>query len=120
MKSEWVYPAGAISLGGECSTPPVWLRNANWPLPHERLTALRLMVLFILEHWKQRIECWSKGMQAQDTRLISTHKIRKRRRSVYCYFDNDAKVRAPFDARALLNKLGLDDTLQTTPGEPWQ
>jgi uncharacterized protein YecE (DUF72 family) len=28
-------------------------------------------------------------------------------RDVYCYFDNDVKVRAPFDARRLIEKLGL-------------
>jgi len=37
---------------------------------------------------------------------------------VFCYFDNDLKVRAPFDARRLLQRFGLDKTLATTPGEP--
>lgn len=27
-------------------------------------------------------------------------------RDVYCYFDNDAKVHAPFDALALAQRLG--------------
>jgi hypothetical protein len=27
-------------------------------------------------------------------------------RDVYCYFDNDAKVRAPFDAQNLMGKVG--------------
>jgi uncharacterized protein YecE (DUF72 family) len=30
---------------------------------------------------------------------------RRRRRDVYVYFDNDAKVRAPFDAMCLIKKL---------------
>jgi uncharacterized protein YecE (DUF72 family) len=36
---------------------------------------------------------------------------------VYCYFDNDVKVRAPYDARQLLRRLGLDAHLQATPGQ---
>jgi hypothetical protein len=27
---------------------------------------------------------------------------------VFCYFDNDVKVHAPFDAHALMRKLGAD------------
>jgi uncharacterized protein YecE (DUF72 family) len=30
---------------------------------------------------------------------------------VYCYFDNDAKVKAPFDAARLMQRLGLGPTL---------
>ena len=33
-------------------------------------------------------------------------------RDVYCYFDNDVKVKAPFDARRLIEKLGLEDGLE--------
>ena len=29
-------------------------------------------------------------------------------RDVFCYFDNDIKVRAPFDADRLMHKLGLE------------
>ena len=32
---------------------------------------------------------------------------RKGVRDVYCYFDNDVKVRAPIDAQNLMRKLGL-------------
>ena len=39
---------------------------------------------------------------------------------MYCYFDNDIKVHAPFDARTLIDKLGLAGGLfpiawQTSP-----
>ncbi|MNJ75102.1 hypothetical protein D3C77_721400 [compost metagenome] len=37
-------------------------------------------------------------------------------RDVYCYFDNDIKVRAPYDARRLLELLKLDKGLEATPG----
>ena len=30
-------------------------------------------------------------------------------RDVYCYFDNDIKVKAPFDARRWIDKLGLGE-----------
>jgi uncharacterized protein YecE (DUF72 family) len=36
---------------------------------------------------------------------------------VFCYFDNDIKVRAPFDARQLLQRFGLDQALATEPGK---
>jgi uncharacterized protein YecE (DUF72 family) len=40
--------------------------------------------------------------------LIKKKKAKARKsRDVYCYFDNDAKVKAPFDAMKLGGKLGL-------------
>jgi len=66
----------------------------------------------------QRIRRWSEGSQPGDARLISEKKPRGRRsRDVYCYFYNDMKVRAPYDARQLLRRLGLDEQLQATPGQ---
>jgi uncharacterized protein YecE (DUF72 family) len=35
---------------------------------------------------------------------------------VFCYFDNDIKVRAPYDARHLLERFDLDKHLATAPG----
>jgi uncharacterized protein YecE (DUF72 family) len=42
----------------------------------------------------------------------------RKSREVFCYFDNDIKVRAPFDARRLLARFDLDKELLTAPGEP--
>jgi len=71
-----------------------------------------------LDHWCQRIQRWSNGDQPDDARLTSPRKPRPRKsRAVYCYFDNDVKVRAPYDARQLLRRLGLDEHLQATPGQ---
>jgi len=71
-----------------------------------------------LDHWCQRIQRWSDGDQPDDARLTSPRKPRPRKsRAVYCYFDNDVKVRAPYDARQLLRRLGLDEHLQATPGQ---
>lgn len=70
-----------------------------------------------LERWKTRIATWSRGKQIAEPRLIGQHRNTPRKeRDVFCYFDNDVKVRAPYDARRLLGKLGLDHDLQTTPG----
>jgi len=60
-----------------------------------------------LDHWAARIKLWARGLQPNDARLIASELNPPRRtaRDVFVYFDNDAKVRAPFDARALRAKL---------------
>ena len=50
-----------------------------------------------LRRWASRIRRWSK------------------RGDVFCYFDNDAKVHAPFDAMALMQQLGLADDAPARP-----
>jgi uncharacterized protein YecE (DUF72 family) len=61
-----------------------------------------------LDHWVTRVKLWSQGLQPNDAQLIAADLPPPRRstRDVFVYFDNDAKVRAPFDARALRAKLG--------------
>ena len=61
-----------------------------------------------LDHWAARIKLWSRGLAPNDARLIAPELSppRRRARDVFVYFDNDAKVRAPFDARSLKAKLG--------------
>jgi uncharacterized protein YecE (DUF72 family) len=59
-----------------------------------------------LDSWASRIDSWSKGGQPEDARLISSIKPRRcASRDVFCYFDNDQKVQAPFDARRLMGRL---------------
>jgi uncharacterized protein YecE (DUF72 family) len=61
-----------------------------------------------LERWADRIRAWAAGAEPRDAKRISPHPApRRRSRDVYCYFDNDVKVRAPIDAHALMRKLGL-------------
>lgn len=61
-----------------------------------------------LDRWTQRIRSWSEGGQPADAQRAAPTAPRARgSRDVYCYFDNDVKVRAPFDARRLIGKLGL-------------
>jgi uncharacterized protein YecE (DUF72 family) len=62
-----------------------------------------------LERWAARIRRWAEGGEPEDARRIASAAPQSRAdRDVYCYFDNDAKVRAPFDAQRLMQKLGLD------------
>lgn len=65
-----------------------------------------------LERWAERIRAWRQGSQPEDVQLIADLKppVRKSR-DIFCYFDNDVKVKAPFDARKLLGQLGLEDGL---------
>jgi uncharacterized protein YecE (DUF72 family) len=60
-----------------------------------------------LDRWADRIRRRADGEEPGDARRISPLPSRLRAsRDVYCYFDNDAKVRAPFDAQRLMRKLG--------------
>jgi uncharacterized protein YecE (DUF72 family) len=69
-----------------------------------------------LARWAARIGAWAGGSQPGDARLISAVPPRTRRsRDVYCYFDNDSKVHAPFDAAALHEKLAGKRHAQETP-----
>ena len=70
-----------------------------------------------LDRWQQRIERWSQGSQPDDARTLSSAKPKRRKgRDVFCFFDNDVKVHAPYDARGLLRRLKLEDGLQAEPG----
>jgi uncharacterized protein YecE (DUF72 family) len=55
-----------------------------------------------LERWAERIGAWSAGSEPSDVaRITERAPPRRTRRDVWCFFDNDAKVRAPRDARRL-------------------
>ena len=60
-----------------------------------------------LDHWAARIKLWAAGREPNDARLIAAdaEPAGQGRRDVYAYFDNDAKVRAPADARSLAARL---------------
>jgi len=62
-----------------------------------------------LDAWATRIRAWATGRQPRGARRASTRPPPKHKaRDVYCYFDNDAKVRAPVDALGLMRRLGLE------------
>lgn len=59
-----------------------------------------------IARWARRIGDWSTGREPADAHRVGPAAAPKPR-DVYCYFDNDLKVRAPFDARALRKALQL-------------
>jgi uncharacterized protein YecE (DUF72 family) len=60
----------------------------------------------VLDRWARRIRRWAEGREPANARRIDGTAPARTHRDVYCYFDNDAKVHAPFDALALMRKLG--------------
>lgn len=60
-----------------------------------------------LRGWERRIREWNGGGEPCDAKRHAPPAAKRTSRAVYCYFDNDAKVRAPFDAAALRERLGL-------------
>jgi uncharacterized protein YecE (DUF72 family) len=58
-----------------------------------------------LDLWARRIVAWSQGRELRDGDCAHSRKAAIMPRDVFVYFDNDAKVRAPFDARALEDKV---------------
>jgi len=57
-----------------------------------------------LDCWAARVATWAKGGEPVDAERVDG-KGRRRRRDVFVYFDNDIKVRAPFDARGLRERV---------------
>jgi uncharacterized protein YecE (DUF72 family) len=59
-----------------------------------------------LERWADRIAAWAIGSERKgDPHVIDKPAPKRTTRDVYVYFDNDKKVRAPFDARSLIEKV---------------
>lgn len=58
-----------------------------------------------IDEWAQRVVTWARGEYAHGRCAHSTRAC-VAPRDVYVYFDNDAKVRAPFDASALRTRVG--------------
>ena len=59
-----------------------------------------------LDQWANRIQTWSTGGEVTDGRTAAAKKASKRKsRDVFVYFDNDIKVRAPFDSQSLLKRI---------------
>ncbi|MDX3907658.1 MAG: DUF72 domain-containing protein [Pigmentiphaga sp.] len=60
-----------------------------------------------LDRWGKRIAAWNRGSEPRDAHRIGAKAARSPGRDVFCYFDNDAKVEAPRNAKTLMRKLGL-------------
>ena len=59
-----------------------------------------------LDRWAGKIRTWKSGGTPKDGRTLAPPAPRKRR-DVFIYFDNDTKVRAPYDAEALATRLDI-------------
>lgn len=68
-----------------------------------------------LDQWARRIRAWTRGREPAGGRRIAGGSPGSPARDVFCYFDNDIKVRAPFDADRLMQKLDVardDDSFE--------
>jgi uncharacterized protein YecE (DUF72 family) len=60
-----------------------------------------------LDRWGERVNAWLRGGEPADAAHASEKPAAKRKsREVFVYFDNDVKVRAPFDAMELAERTG--------------
>jgi uncharacterized protein YecE (DUF72 family) len=68
-----------------------------------------------LDWWAARIDAWRRGGEPADARKVcdGLKPAPRKARDVFCYFDNDMKVHAPFDAKKLIQKV---EALDGHPG----
>jgi uncharacterized protein YecE (DUF72 family) len=60
-----------------------------------------------LDWWAARLKAWRAGLEPPEPKRLSDRPAKKvKTRDVFVYFDNDVKVRAPFDAMNLARRLG--------------
>jgi uncharacterized protein YecE (DUF72 family) len=60
-----------------------------------------------LDRWAEKLRAWRAGRDAPGAaKVLDLPPPRRKSRDVYVYFDNDVKVRAPYDAIALAARLG--------------
>lgn len=59
-----------------------------------------------LDEWAARVAAWARGDEPENAeRAIPRRGPKLRSRDVYVYFDNDTKVRVPFDAQGLIARV---------------
>jgi uncharacterized protein YecE (DUF72 family) len=64
-----------------------------------------------LDIWAARVKAWVRGSEPKDAeRVIDKAGPRRAKRDVFVFFDNDRKVRAPYDATTLIAKTGGSQT----------
>jgi uncharacterized protein YecE (DUF72 family) len=67
-----------------------------------------------LATWATKIAAWADGREARGVKRLGGAAPKAPARDVFVYFDNDVKVRAPYDAMSLAHRLGLGPK----PAEP--
>jgi uncharacterized protein YecE (DUF72 family) len=60
-----------------------------------------------LRRWAAKIRSWAAGKTPRSSQRVGSIARPAKARDVFVYFDNDVKVRAPFDAMSLAHRLGL-------------
>jgi uncharacterized protein YecE (DUF72 family) len=59
-----------------------------------------------LDRWAERVVAWARGAEPADAEKVTpTPSTQDNGRDVYVYFDNDLKVRAPFDAQNMMQRV---------------
>jgi uncharacterized protein YecE (DUF72 family) len=73
-----------------------------------------------LDAWAERVVAWAIGCEPRNAeRVIDTPGPKLAARDVFVYFDNDAKVRAPFDAQGLISRVeALSARMRTSSRAP--
>jgi uncharacterized protein YecE (DUF72 family) len=80
-----------------------------------------------IDVWARRVAAWATGQEPEDAERVidkvsldSKPAPKETHRDVYVYFDNDAKVGAPFDAQALIARVSelLGQKMQPKRAEP--
>jgi uncharacterized protein YecE (DUF72 family) len=67
-----------------------------------------------LARWAARVRAWRDGRQPPAAMLAAAPPRRARKRDVYVYFDNDIKVRAPYDAMNLAARVAARTSHEKT------
>lgn len=60
-----------------------------------------------LDRWATKVRAWASGREPEGARTLAGPAEPASERDVFVYFDNDLKVRAPYDSMALAARLGL-------------
>jgi uncharacterized protein YecE (DUF72 family) len=94
---------------------------ANWPYAEDVTTSFVYLRLHgaeelyasgygdaALDEWARKVKAWLRGGEPRGAARVGAAARRAAGRDAWIFFDNDAKVRAPFDALGLAARLGID------------
>jgi uncharacterized protein YecE (DUF72 family) len=58
-----------------------------------------------LDQWAEWVQIWALGGEPSTEKILKKNPPKAKTRDVFVYFDNDTKVRAPFDAQSLIKRV---------------
>jgi uncharacterized protein YecE (DUF72 family) len=58
-----------------------------------------------LDQWAEWVQVWARGSEPRTEKILKKNPPKAKTRDVFAYFDNDTKVRAPFDAQSLIKRI---------------